>query len=137
MGLFGKDRNAASAQRTPALEWILGAAGTVLLLACIGYLLYRGGQEDEKAGDVSVQVANISQVGSSYLVRFTARNEGTQTLASLNVSARLLDGDTEVSTAQAVIDYLPGRSMRSGGFYFTEDPRRHRLELRAEGYQSP
>ena len=91
----------------------------------------------EQAGDVKVQVSNISQTGDSYLVRFTARNEGTQTLASLNVSARLLDGDKEIATAQAVIDYLPGRSMRSGGFYFAEDPRQHRLELRAEGYQSP
>ena len=136
MGFFGKDRN-ASAERTPALEWILGATGAVMLLVCIGYLLYRGDAGDEKAGEVAVQVSNISQTGNSYLVQFTARNDGTQTLASVNVSARLLDGDTEIATAQAVIDYLPGRSIRSGGFYFAEDPREHRLELRAEGYQLP
>jgi uncharacterized protein (TIGR02588 family) len=39
--------------------------------------------------------------------------------------------------AQSTLDFLPGQSSRSGGFYLKEDPNRYRLELRVEGYQEP
>jgi uncharacterized protein (TIGR02588 family) len=42
-----------------------------------------------------------------------------------------------VETSQATIDYLPQRSERRGGLFFTRNPEGLDLNLRAEGYSEP
>ena len=43
----------------------------------------------------------------------------------------------EPETAEATFDFLPARSRREGGLYFTNDPRIGALTLRAKGYADP
>jgi uncharacterized protein (TIGR02588 family) len=38
---------------------------------------------------------------------------------------------------ELTLDYLPGRSERSGGLFFSRDPRVLRLVLEVHGYQAP
>jgi uncharacterized protein (TIGR02588 family) len=123
--------------QTPALEWVLGALGATLLAMCIGFLIRNGAQGADVPGTVTIEATHTSALHDQYLVEFEVRNAGTQTLNALNVTARLLDGEKEIETAQAVIDYVPGRSTRKGGFYFQVDPNQHQLELDVGGYQTP
>lgn len=53
------------------------------------------------------------------------------------VHGALLRGDSVGETSEAVLDHVPGRSVRHGGLFFRNDPRAYRLELRAAGYQEP
>lgn len=131
-------RTSRSAQEaTPALEWILGVLGGLLLLASLAFLIHRAASGADEPGRVRIVADNITPMGDAWLVQFSAHNAGTQTLAELHVRARLLEGTSEIESAQAVIDYLPGRSTRQGGFYLRHDPGEYRLELAPEGFQTP
>jgi uncharacterized protein (TIGR02588 family) len=48
-----------------------------------------------------------------------------------------MDGGRVIESSAAVLDYVPGESVRRGGLFFSTDPRVHRLTLRAHGYQQP
>ena len=122
---------------TPRLEWLLGICGLALLLAAICFLTYRGLTESDKPGAVVVRVTDVDEVGGAYVVRFHARNEGSKTLSQLHLNAHLSDGDEQVESAQALIDYLPGHSEQRGGVYLRHDPRRYRLRIEPAGYMEP
>lgn len=122
---------------TPALEWIVGSIGAALFLLGLAFLLIEGMRGENAPGAVSFHVDEIVRTEGAYLVRYTAHNHGSQTLAGVQISAYVFDGAEQIDVVRAVIDYLPGDSKRSGGFYLRENPKRHRLEIRAEGYQEP
>jgi uncharacterized protein (TIGR02588 family) len=85
-------------------------------------------------------LANVKEIvggQNAYIVTFELHNSGSQTLANVHVSARIVDGGREAERVQTVIDYLPGRSHQEGGFYFTNDLRAFKLEITPEGYQKP
>jgi uncharacterized protein (TIGR02588 family) len=123
--------------RTPITEWVLGGIGIVLLAACIVFLVYEGLNNGEEPGRLGTAVMEIVAAGEHHVVTFRLHNSGSQTLSNLRVSARLLDGEREIERATTVIDYLPGRSSREGGFYFKHDPHDFKLEIAPEGYQKP
>ncbi len=100
------------------------------------YLLTQAPSE-ETAAEIRFSVDEIKPLQRGFHVAISAHNMGTATLADLHVSARVLSGEQELERADLTIDYLPGRSMRKGGLYLDNDPRAHRLEVRAEGYQAP
>jgi uncharacterized protein (TIGR02588 family) len=124
-------------QPTPFLERLLGGVGVVLLAACVAFLVYEGMNGDERPGSVSATVTDIAPAGDMYVVTFQLDNAGSQTLSNVSVTARLGDGNRDLETAQTTIDFLPGHSRQTGGFYFKNDPRKHELEIRPEGYQEP
>lgn len=129
--------NKQKQQRTPFLERLLGGIGVVLLVACIVFLVYEGIHGDERPGQVSAQMTTVVAAGDMYVVTFELHNGGTQTLSNVAVSATLTQGERELERAATTIDYLPGHSTQAGGFYFKNDPRKHTLEIRPEGYQEP
>jgi uncharacterized protein (TIGR02588 family) len=121
---------------TPLLEWLLGAAGLVLLatgIAVLGLEGLRGG----RPGGVRVVAESTTAVADGYLVRLGVHNLGSASLADLHLKARLLEGSSELESVQLTLDYLPGHATRKAGLYLRHDPARYRLELFAEGYQEP
>ncbi len=119
------------------LERLLGGVGLLLVVGCLGYLIYEGIKDGEAPGALTVTVLEIVPTGETYLVNFDLQNGGSQTLSNLQVTARLLEAGREVERATTTLDYLPGRSSQSGGFYFREDPRQFTLAITPEGYQLP
>ena len=129
-------RQPRAAQDTPLLEWVLGLIGLAILIAAVVFLLLRG-SEAETHGDVALAVDRVLKLQRGHLVRFSASNEGSESLADVHVSAKLLAGDRVMEEAEMTFDYLPGRSIRRGGFYFQSDPEAHRIELVVHGFQDP
>ena len=124
-------------QDTPVLEWIFGSLGATLFLLGLGFLVAEGLQGHDNPGRIEFKVQEIAQAGDAFSVRYSAHNLGTLTLADLNVRAELLQGNTVVETAHGTLDFLPGESSRTAGFFFRRDPRQLNLVISAEGYQDP
>jgi uncharacterized protein (TIGR02588 family) len=124
-------------ETTPLLEWILGGLGVALFAWAVGFLVLEGWRGHDRPGGVEIRVEEIVPTDDAYIVRYEAQNEGTQTLVDVHISAVVLDATSEIERAEAVIDFLPGQSLRRGGFYLREDPRKYQLEIRVEGYQEP
>jgi uncharacterized protein (TIGR02588 family) len=118
-------------------EWVAAAVSTALVLAVVGYLLYDAVARPQTPPSVQVRADTVLQADGLWLVRFRATNHGHQTAAGLKVEGELMRADSSVETSEAVLDYVPGRSVRHGGLFFRHDPRAYRLELRALGYQEP
>lgn len=122
---------------TPRLEWLLGLLGLALLVAGVGYLAYQAIRNPARPGAVVVTVLDVHPAGDAYVAKFSVRNEGRENLSQLHLTARLSDGDKEIESAQAFIDYLPARSEQRGGVYLRHDPRRFTLRIDPEGYVEP
>lgn len=123
---------------TPLLEWIASAIG---LLLTLGMLAVIGREAINRDADqlpaIEVAAGRVVATGSGFVVAFEAVNRSGGTAAAVAIEGELKSGETSVETSGAVLDYVPGHSQRSGGLFFRRDPRRHRLELRAIGYQTP
>ncbi len=124
--------------RTPLLEWMAAGLGLALLLAMlaiIGMEAVSGGTGESPA--IAVSATRVAAAPGGFLVEVEARNTSGGTAAAVQVEGALMDGETEAEASSLTFDYVPGHSRRKGGLFFTRDPRKHRLELRALGYQSP
>lgn len=131
----------ASARISKA-EWATAALGVLLVLAAVGVLLYEGLARPTTPPDVAVRVERVTPVRAGFLLEFVAENMGSKTAAGLTVRGELrAPGDSAgappLEEREAGLDYLPGRSERKGGLFFTLDPRTHAVALQALGYQEP
>jgi uncharacterized protein (TIGR02588 family) len=118
--------------KTPLLEWLASAVGLLLILGVAGVIArdaFNGSAE--MAPDVTVAATRVHRSAAGFLVEFEVRNVSPVTAAQVTIEGKLPGGETSMAT----IDYVPGRSARRGGLFFSAEPRG--LELRALGYQDP
>jgi uncharacterized protein (TIGR02588 family) len=118
-------------------EWVAAAVSTLLVLGVVGYLLYDAVARPHTPPALTVQADTVLKAGGMWLVEFRAENRGHATAAAVKVEGALMEGEETVEASEAVLDYVPGESVRRGGLFFRADPRAYRLELRAHGYQEP
>ena len=127
--------------RIPVIEWIVAAVGLLMLLGTLGFLVRSATAGDKSPPRVTVQVDSISSSTNptGFLVQFRAINQGGTTAATVGITGELKegDGDGTLESRSTELDYLPAHSTRLGGFFFTLDPRLHRLTLSSTGYQKP
>jgi uncharacterized protein (TIGR02588 family) len=131
----GEDK--AMLKDAPPWMWGIGLLGLALVLGSIAFALYEAAAGDSTPPDVSVRVDSIHPTRNGYLVEFRAVNEGGSTAEGLTVEGELKDGAESVETSNTTIEYVPSHSERGGGLFFTSDPRRYELRLRAKGYEKP
>jgi uncharacterized protein (TIGR02588 family) len=124
-------------QGTSGLEWGVAAIAGVLFVVMVGYMVVEGFATAENRVEIQIIASPAVRQGNAFAVRFDARNIGNQTASSLVVRATLSEGDREVETAEVTIDYLPGRSSAFGGFWFSNDPSRLKVDIRAVSYLDP
>ena len=124
-------------ESTSPLEWVIAAIGGLLVVAAIAYMVVFAVAEPKRPPAVTLSVTSVTTTPGGYLVSFRAANAGGATAAALQVSGELREAGAVVETSQANIDYLPQRSERRGGLFFTRDPEDLALSLRAEGYSEP
>ncbi len=131
------DSGEGRSEHIPLWEWVTAAIGAVLVIGAIGFMLYQAVAGDDSPPDITIRVDTILPVQNGYLVKIRTTNRGGSTAAGVTVEGEL-HGDTgTIETSGTTVDYVPPRSERSGGLFFTQDPHRYRLELRAKGYQQP
>ena len=119
-------------------EWLTAGIGLLLVLSAIGYMAYEAVTGDELPPSITVAADSVTTAGGVHQVHFTARNGGDLAGAAVVVEGRLAGAaGGEEETSEATLDYVPGRSERNGGLFFSSDPRAGRLELRVLGYSAP
>jgi uncharacterized protein (TIGR02588 family) len=135
-------RSGASRQknrgRIPALEWIAAGIGLLLtlgILGAIGWEAVRG--DGDRLPAIEVEVGRIVPAAGGYAVEVELRNLSPATAAGVEVEGELTRGDGTTAISTVVVDYVPGRSTRTAGLFFREDPRAHGLKVRALGYSEP
>lgn len=125
------------AEGTSALEWAAAAVGAILFVTMIGYMAFVGAAEGNGAPAIEFSSSTAVLSSDRHLVRFQATNIGDRTVAGLVVKATLSDGQGEVESAEVTIDYLPTGSSRTGGVFFSRDPRGLELEFAPVSYVDP
>lgn len=131
------DKQKQKQERPPRLEWVTATFGLLVVLATLGALTYEAARGGESPPAIVNRVVAIKPVSGGYLVQLEVRNTGGETTAGLTIEGTLKQGQSEVETSEATLDFVPGHSVREAGLFFTENPQRYRLELRALGYQEP
>ncbi len=119
------------------LEWIVAAAGLVLVVGTIGFMLYQAFTATDTPPGFKTNVERIDQTDSGFVVVFKVINEGEQTAAGVEIEGELRRGAESVETSSVTIDYAPSKSELKGGLFFKNNPREFQLEIRAKGYSEP
>lgn len=121
----------------PILEWIVAAIGLILVVATIGFMLYKSFTSQDSPPHFVASVEKISEINSGYLVIFKVKNEGERTASGVEVEAVIKNGEEILETSGATMDYVPSKSESKGGLFFKNDPKQFPPEIRVKGYSEP
>ena len=132
-----KKKNGSVSERTPLLEWIFAAVGLILVASSIGYIAYYSATSKEKPPEIQVEIVSIKNISNGYLVEFKASNKGEKAAASVQIEGKISEGESEIESKNATLDYIASDSEQRGGLYFSKDPNAHNLEVKAIGYENP
>lgn len=119
------------------IEWIIAAAGIVLIGSALGVLTYRALTEGQTPPDLEVVVESIVPSADRYRVDFKVTNKGSETAASVLIEGELSRDGASIEKSTATLGYAPAHSTRRGGMYFANEPKAGELQMRAAGYEKP
>lgn len=125
-----KPGSTSKAPDPPWLAWAMGGLGIVLVMGCLGVILWRAMSEVEDP-DVQLRLIETRPSQGQWLAEIEARNLGGETAAEVEIEGRLGD-----ETASALVDYLPASGRRTVVLGFSADPH-GRLEMRTRGWIEP
>lgn len=132
------DKGTPPPEESPALlEWTFAAIGLLVVAAALGFLIYRGATKADTPPQIKVEVESVAQTGEDYLVNFRVTNTGDTTAAALTIEGELKKGEKSEESSDISLAYLPAKSVRRGGLFFTKDPRKFELKIRAKGFEQP
>lgn len=124
--------------QTPVLEWVAATVGllaTAAVTGVIGWELLTGG---DTPPDIRVALKQVAALEDGYVAEIEVVNRGERPAAQVTVEGVLTpNADGQAETSDAVFDYVPDGSARTGGLFFKTDPRLGDLELRAKGFVEP
>lgn len=126
-----------TANDIPTLEWVVGGLGALIVAGVIGFLLYEGFAGGASPPEIHVEIKRIAPVRDGFRVQFEARNAGDEAAAQVAIEGVLSRPNAEPERSTVTLAYLPGRSERGGGLFFSADPRSGELSLRAQSYEDP
>jgi len=121
----------------PPLEWAVAALGLALVLAVAVFLAVQGYADRRSPPDISLRAESVVELRNGYLVSVHALNTGGKTAGDVTVEGVLANASGVAETSQMSFQYLPPNSPRTGGLFFTRDPRQFALTLRPMGYEAP
>lgn len=121
----------------PLLEWVAAGLGLALTLAMLGVMLWQGLHGNGDPPAVEARVERIVPTGTGFAAEVALYNRSNATAAQVELEGTLKQGERIVETSAAAVDYVPGESTRRAGLFFTQDPRRHTLDVRVLGYSEP
>lgn len=116
----------------PPAEWVVASLGLILVCVCLGVLLFKAFKVDNTAPEISFNVEQIVAQNGGALVLAKVSNTGGKTVTGLEIKGSA--GDEE---RDAEIDFLPARSSRKFGMFFSSVPSKESVHFSAGGYQQP
>ena len=121
----------------PPLEWAVAAIGLLLVVATAGLLVVQGYVNGGSPPDISLRVESITRLRNGYVAKVKAVNVGGEAAVDVTVVGELANASGVAEQSEMSFQYLPPHSERTGGIFFTKDPRQFELKLTAKGYESP
>ena len=123
----------------PRSEWVVAGVSAIITLGAIAFLIYDAVSSPKTPANVRVAVDSVVAAQANFTAHFTAHNVGGATGANVLVAGELRSPTDSAMIERSTVElkFVPARSQRSGGLFFTHDPRRYRLQVRAEGYDAP
>lgn len=118
-------------------EQVVAVLGVVVVAATLGHLGWQIATEASGPPVLRVEPGASQPSGAGYLTGFEVFNDGASTATALGIVGRLERDGTLVEESRATVDYVPPKSSRKGGLFFTRDPARFTLALRPDGYADP
>jgi uncharacterized protein (TIGR02588 family) len=122
---------------TSPWEWIAALVGAALVVTIVGYLVINALRGRSTPPQIEIEVLDVFNRGTSYLVEIRVVNRGESTAAQLVVEGELRRGPKTVETATITLSFAPAGSSREAGLIFENDPSGYDLQLRARGYETP
>lgn len=121
------------------LEWLVFAAGCVLLLgtlACLGYDIWQS--RTPRPPLLSVSLGPAQRRGEYFSIPVTVSNAGDETAEGVHVQVVLETSDGQTERSEFQLEFVPKHSTRYGYVLFENDPMRaSKLEARPVGFQRP
>ena len=130
-------RTPPSGGRIPISEWIAASIGVVLVAASIAILVHGAMTSPASAPRLAIRVTSIERAGEEFLVILEVTNDGGSTAADARIKAELRVHGVAVEHSETTIDFVPPKSTRRAGVFFSREPRAGRLALRVSGYREP
>ncbi len=109
-------------RKTPAVEWIAGIMGALIVAGTIGYLVFAALQPGSDAPALSVKVTGVHQRGGSFVVDVEVRNSSRRAAADVHLAGMAASPDGRTAHPQARVDYVPGLSTRTASLVFEVNP---------------
>lgn len=116
----------------PTAEWAVAGIGLVLVCLCLGFLLCKAFFVDDGVPKISCVVEQIVPQDGGALVLAKVSNSGGETVTRLQIGAK--SGEEEQSVE---IDFLPARSSRKFGMFFSHIPKDGSVQFTPGSYQEP
>ncbi len=114
------------------------AAGLMLIVGVLGYLVYDGATLRGTPPVVEVSVGPAQQQAEQFVVPVVVTNTGDQTAEGVLVQVTLVHAGEEPEQAEFEIAFLPRHSTREGWVSFETDPSAAgELTARVVGYENP
>lgn len=110
--------------RPPIWEWLVAAVGLLLVVSAIGFMLYRAIKGNSSPPEIAISVDAVRPAHNGFLVTFFVVNRGESTAASLTIEGELQSRGESIETTDVTLNYVPSRSERRGGLFFTNDPQK-------------
>ena len=125
------------ASRTPLLEWLFAAIGCLIVCGAVGFLIYQMLRENGPEQVIEIRELRRERVPGGFRVDVEVENVGYETAADLQLTAEHARSDQPPETAEVVMDYLPARSTRQAGFFFSGVPHEADVQFQAGGFNQP
>jgi uncharacterized protein (TIGR02588 family) len=109
----------------------------VLVLGAMGYMTWHELRHEGTPPILTVATDSVVAQPNGYLLEFHVSNTGETTAADVTVEGALESEGATIEVSDVVLAYVPPRGVAGGGLFFTHDPRRYAVKLRAKGYARP
>ena len=119
------------------LEWIVFAAGALLVSATVGYLAYDAIAVTPSAPSLEILLGEPMPAPEGFSVPVVVRNRGTQAAETVVVRVDRRSSDGESESAELTLDFLPGDASRKGAVIFSGDPASSKLSALPVSFQQP
>lgn len=116
----------------PVPEWIVAGLGLTLVCLALFFLLYKAFFLDDGDPELKFKVESIVPQDGGALILAEVSNTGGTTVSALQIIGFAGDEEHEVE-----IDFLPARSSRKFGMFFSKVPESDDVKFSPGGYQEP